>query len=238
VAREIGAGAAVFARKRAWRTIIPFADLPAWMRAPVTTLWLGPNAHVVHYPLRGRDAVNFVLVTDDRDAAEGWSAPGDPRAVAGALRGWAAEIRGVVAAEREWRGWPLYHGPPGRPLVQGRIALLGDAAHPMLPFLAQGAALAIEDAAELAVWLDRARGAVGTRLLGYAETRRARTHRIQQESWRNGERYHWRWPRSALRDGALRLAGGDALLGRYDWIYGWRPSSPPLPLPRRLREAS
>ena len=191
------------------------------------------DAHLVHYPLRGRDALNVVVVVRDGDKSEGWSTPGDAGALAAPLRGWATDIRALLAQPREWRSWPLFDGQAERPLAQGRIALLGDAAHPTLPFLAQGAALAIEDAAELAVWLDRANGDIAARLLGYAQSRAPRARRVQEESRRNGERYHWRWPRSALRDAALRLAGGRALLTRYDWIYGWRPSTPPLPVPRR-----
>jgi salicylate hydroxylase len=211
-----------FSGKRACRATIPIGEVPAPLRGPVTGLWLGRHAHLVHYPVRAGDALNLVVVLEDAKAGSGWSEPGDAAGLAHHLRGWTSVIRELVARSHDWRSWPLFDRPHPGPMAAGRIALLGDAAHPVLPFLAQGGALAIEDAAVLATMLARP-GTVEHRLAAYQEARAERVARVQKEARLNGRRYHWPWPLSAARDAGLRLAGGRALLTRYDWLYGWRP---------------
>jgi salicylate hydroxylase len=215
-----------FSGKRAWRATVPARDAPSWLRAPVTTLWMGPQAHVVTYPISAGNAVNVVVVLDDRNDAPGWSEPGETAVLQDRLQGWFGELREALAGVQDWRTWPLFDRRQPQPLANGRLALLGDAAHPVLPFLAQGAALAIEDAAIIAAALARRRGDLPARLAWYGEARRARVTRVQREARRNGQRYHWRGPLAEARDAALRLAGGRRLLARYDWLYGWTPVSP------------
>jgi salicylate hydroxylase len=106
---------------------------------------------------------------------------------------------------------------------RGRVALLGDAAHPVLPFLAQGAAMAIEDAAVAAQCLARMPNDAEAALRTYAALRRARAWKVQQAAARNGRRYHRGGAASALRDTAMRMIGGARLLHHYDWLYDWRP---------------
>ena len=106
-------------------------------------------------------------------------------------------------------------------MASGLVALVGDAAHPVLPFLAQGGALAIEDAAVLAHAL-AGRGDPSQGLAAYARARLPRVRRVQREARLNGQRYHWPQPLALARDAALHFAGGRALLARYDWLYGWR----------------
>jgi salicylate hydroxylase len=119
----------------------------------------------------------------------------------------------------------LFERPLETAMARGRIALLGDAAHPMLPFVAQGGACAIEDAAELAAQLARSgSGDAVARLQSWSALRLPRVSRIQAEARGNGESYHWRWPQSAIRDIGLATLGGRRLLERYDWIYGWKPT--------------
>ena len=112
-----------------------------------TVAWLGPGAHLVTYPLDRNGTINLVAVTEGR-AAEGWAEPGDRAELMQAFANWAPEARGLVASAQTWVKWPLYDGEPvgGR----GPVTLIGDAAHPVLPHAAQGAAMAMEDAAMIA----------------------------------------------------------------------------------------
>jgi salicylate hydroxylase len=218
--------APVFAHRRAFRTVIPFRELPAHLRAPVTTLWLGHHAHLVHYPVLAGDALNVVAVVRDEGETPGWSEPDDSGALAQPFAGWWGELREVLTQPRDWRSWPLFDRPRPGPMAAGRVALLGDAAHPVLPFVAQGGAMAIEDAAVLAAALGGRRGDMTDRLAWYADARASRVARVQRAARRNGHLYHWGWPHSAARDAGLRLMGGRALLARYDWIYRWTPPAP------------
>jgi salicylate hydroxylase len=135
-------------------------------------------------------------------------------------------LRALVASARGWQVWSLFDRKPAT-MAKGRIALLGDAAHPVLPFLAQGASLAIEDAAVLAHLLAthlEAEGAQGVpaAMAAYAAARSARAERVQQASRDNGRTYHLGWPLRIGRDIVLRRLGPDGLQRRYDWLYDWR----------------
>ena len=127
-------------------------------REPLIYLWLGRDAHFVHYPVKGGSVINLVVITADSWEAPGWSEPASraelvPRL---AVEAWAPPARALVGLPEAWLKWALYDRRPIRRWTQGPMALLGDAAHPMLPFLAQGAAMAIEDAAVAAQCLARA----------------------------------------------------------------------------------
>ena len=127
-----------------------------------------------------------------------------------------------MAPER-WQKWALCDRKPSTSWGRGPVTLLGDAAHPTLPFLAQGAAMAIEDAFILAGELARSPGDRIAALRDYEAARRARTARVQRASRRNDFHFHLRQPAAFVRDAVLRALGGDRLLAQYDWIYQWRP---------------
>jgi salicylate hydroxylase len=209
---------------RAWRALLPLGDLPHMMRPAATTLWLGRSAHVVHYPVRAGRWLNIVAVTGDAGSGDGWSDRRGAGELLERLAGWAPDLREAIAAAADWQTWPLYEGAAETPMAKGRMALLGDAAHAVLPFLAQGGALAIEDGAVLAAWLADGRGGVPDRLAGYAASRSARVRRLRQGSRANGRRYHSGFPVARLRDLLLRTLGGEAVLNRNDWIYRWTPA--------------
>ena len=135
-------------------------------------------------------------------------------------------MRELVASARDWQVWSLFDRKPAG-MAKGRIALLGDAAHPVLPFLAQGASLAIEDAAVLARLLAdtleaEGAGGVPAAMAAYASARAARVARVQDASRSNGRTYHFGWPWSIGRDIALKRLGADGLRARYGWLYDWR----------------
>jgi salicylate hydroxylase len=212
-----------FTRQVAWRGLVEAARLPPGLVPPVASVWTGPGRHFVHYYLRGGALVNFVgVVEESRPIGESWSREGDPAELAAAFAGWPAPVAAIVrAAERTWR-WDLYDRPPAPVWSKGRISLLGDAAHPMLPFLAQGAAMAIEDAAALAEAL-QAYADVEAALRGYEARRRDRTARVQAAARRNAALFHLPAP---LARGAFGAAGLlDSLAPahgarRFDWLYG------------------
>jgi salicylate hydroxylase len=205
----------------ACRAVLPreAVDVPA----DETGLWLGPAAHAVHYPIAGGRFVNLVLVRRRAEPVEGWSV--DARA-ADVLAGLAPAppLRRILEAVPAWRLWSLFD-LPARRMARGRVALLGDAAHPVLPFLAQGGALAVEDAAVLADALEG--DTVPEALAAYGRARLARVRRVQEAARRNGFSYH-AGPLVALaRDLVLRRLGAEGMAERYAWLYGWRPPERP-----------
>jgi salicylate hydroxylase len=221
----LGDGAAPrFASRAAFRAVAPAAALPERCREPVVCVWLGPGGHVVHYPIRAGAAVNIIAVCSNRWQSASWSTAAARSAVLEHFpaSAWVAAVRDLLAAADGWQKWALYDRPPLASWGRGPVTLLGDAAHPMLPFLAQGAAMAIEDAAVLAreVALSPRDSAA---LRRYERARRQRTASVQRAARRNDLHYHLRGPAALARDAVLRALGGDRLLAQYDWIYRWRP---------------
>jgi salicylate hydroxylase len=227
---RLGDGAAPrFSGRCAFRAVIPAAALPPSHRQRVVDVWLGPGGHVVHYPVRGGAQVNIVAVCTDRWQSTAWSTSVGRDAVLERFLAstWAPAVRDLLAVPERWQKWALYDRPPLRSWGRGPVTLLGDAAHPMLPFLAQGAAMAIEDAAVLARELARAPGGPNVSRESasrrYEAARRQRTACVQRAARRNDVHYHLRGPAALARDAALRLLGGRRLLAQYDWIYRWQP---------------
>jgi salicylate hydroxylase len=179
----------------------------------------------VHYPVKAGKVINMVAITADSWNAPGWSEPGSGAEMLQrfSARRWAPQARALVGVPKTWLKWALYDGRPLANWSQGAAALLGDAAHPMLPYLAQGAAMAIEDAAVVAACLARMPDDTAQALRTYSAARRARARRVQRLAARNGERYHLRGVRALLRNAAMRYMGGERLLQHYDWLYEWRP---------------
>jgi salicylate hydroxylase len=224
-AKLLGAGAKspAVTKRVAWRALVDADRAAPEALRPQSCLWLGREAHLVHYPLRGGAVVNVVAVVDENEPAPGpeedWSRPGDPAVLTTRFSSWHKDARALLAAAPEWRRWPLIERDPLPGWTAGRVALLGDAAHPMPPFLAQGAAQAIEDSAALGAALQATRD-VPQGLATYAAARRARAGRVQSESRAQGRIYHLSGLAGFARDAALRALGGERLLARYDWLYG------------------
>lgn len=204
----------------AWRTIVPADRLPPSLRERVTRLWLGPGAHVVHYPLRDASIVSAVAILEDRAdrGAPAETRAGPELAAAMAFPRWSVELRALIEAGEPWRRWPLFLRPELPRWTRGRVALLGDAAHPMTPFLAQGAAQAIEDAAALAFAVSGATS-IETALETYQSARMARATRVQRGSRRQGDFVHLTGPAALARDLSIRLLGGRGMLARNAWLY-------------------
>jgi salicylate hydroxylase len=207
----------------AWRGLVPAERVPEELARSVARVTTGPGRHLVTYPLRGGALVNFVAV-EERAAwtAEGWSEPGNPAALRRGFAGWGGPAGALVAAVEDCFLWGLFDHAPLAAWVDGRLALLGDACHPMLPFLAQGATMALEDAWVLADCLDLADDP-GQGLRAYEAARLPRTARVQRAAARAGRIYHLRPGLRGPAQASLRLATAVApslLAGRFDWLYG------------------
>lgn len=213
-----------FAHRTAWRALAPAEAVPAEFRAPFVHLWLGQDAHLVHYPVKGGGLINIVGIVHDEWNETGWSAAGERAEILRhfARWAWSEKARELIAVPERWLKWALYdRNAPFRGGV-GPVTLIGDAAHPMLPFLAQGAGMAIEDAAVLAAFLGRYRDDPADALRGYEGARRQRTERAQQVSRKQGRIYGLTGPEALVRNIAMRAMGGERLRTRYDWLYSWR----------------
>lgn len=209
----------------AYRALLPASAAPAGVARQDVTVWLGPRLHVVCYPVRGGEWLNLVAVVHGQlsgtDQQQGWTHTADASTLLAALPGAHSSLRDLVQAAPGWTRWVLHDRPPlqsAAPYAKGRIALLGDAAHPMRPYLAQGAAMALEDAAALAQALQTTPHDVPLALQHYAAARWQRNARVQQKAQRNGRIFHAQGPLRLVRNLAMRL-GGERLLDT-PWLYG------------------
>jgi len=203
----------------AWRALVPASKLPEGLIRPVTTVWWGPGGHFVHYYLRRGELLNCVCVVEKTGwEIESWTERGNYDELKSDLRGWHQDIQTLLdSADREsLYKWALYDRPPMKAWGKGRVTLLGDACHPTLPFMAQGAAMAIEDGAVLAGCL-RQIAEVPAALQHYENLRRQRTARIQNGSRRNATIFHMSGIKAWARNLAARKATGSAM----DSLYGY-----------------
>jgi salicylate hydroxylase len=204
----------------AFRCLVPADKAPEMALRPVQTLWIGPGRHFVHYPIRGGRLVNIVAIAPAGDwRTESWTADGQISDMIREFEGWDQRLRQLITSATDTKRWALFDRAPLDRWTQGRISLLGDAAHAMLPFFAQGAAQAIEDAATLADCLQSAdQGSVEAALRRYEEIRRPRANRVLLMSRGREVRNHLPdGPEQRQRDEELAL--GDPLR-QNAWLYG------------------
>lgn len=205
------------------RSVVGIDDLPADFRRNETTIWLFSTAHVVHYPISGGAELAIIVVLKDDFESTDWSAPVPPFWIERGLPDCGAQLQALVLAARSWRRWALPTLPLPKQWTRGPIALLGDAAHPVLPFFAAGAVMALEDAAVIADKLARQPAEVAAALRAYERARRERVASVARASRRNGSIYHLAGAAAAARNLVLRNVPAQHLMTRYDWLYGWRP---------------
>ncbi|MEO0791645.1 MAG: FAD-dependent monooxygenase [Pseudomonadota bacterium] len=210
-----------YAGRCAARTVRATAELPTAMQSNDVAAWMSPDGHLVHYPVSG-DRTAIILVTVQDNPGAEWGHPWDAEQATRAMQKIAPALAAGWARDGNWRRWPLFEVDAALRWHKGAIALLGDAAHPILPFLAQGGAMAIEDGWCLASHLATF-NAPSEAFSSFEAERRSRVARLQEASRQNGRIFHLGGAMRAARNAALRTVPGKLIMRRYDWLYGWRP---------------
>jgi salicylate hydroxylase len=224
-AKAFGGGGVSYTGKCAVRAVLPIEEVPDALHRTEVHLWLGPDVHVVHYPVSGGRGVAVVAVFEDRRVAVDWSAPCDRAWVEARTGSFAPVLRDLLAKPEAWRRWSLMTLSRPPRTAAGRMALLGDAGHPILPFLAQGGVMALEDAVVVADALATDPGDPARALESYARSRTARVQRVARASRMNGFIFHLGGALAAARNAALARIPPERFMSRYDWLYGWKPPS-------------
>ena len=212
-----------FSGKAASRTLLTPEDAAPLGDLASMGVWLAPGAHVVHYPVAAGEQIAVVAIVPDDRMTDDWAASNDWAALEPHLAGFAPILRTVLSRASEWRRWALFETDPLKHLAKGRIALAGDAAHPVFPFLAQGGVMALEDALVLAKELAERPDDQAGALKSYESARKTRVDAIVATSRQNGRIFHLGGPAAFARNLAMAAVPPARLMARYDWVYGWRP---------------
>ncbi len=220
----LGPQAPEFTGQIAWRGLVDAALLPDNTLPMDATAWLGPGQHFVAYYVRAGSVINFIAVQERAEwTEEDWHLSGDINVLRNAFEGWDPRMIQILDACDHVNLWGLFDRPPLERWTDGRAALLGDACHPMLPFMAQGAAMAIEDAFVLARNITENADTIPAALNAYAAQRQTRTRLLQTISRQNAKTFHRAWPAARLlRRASFGVASTLPMLAhnRFDKIYG------------------
>jgi 3-hydroxybenzoate 6-monooxygenase len=203
-----------------YRAVLPTSDMPEKFRWRDMVLWAGEKVHLVHYPLRTGELFNLVAVFHSNRYEEGWDSFGDPSELHERFAKTCEPVRTLLNKIESWRMWVLCDRPPIKDWSKGRITLLGDAAHPMLQYLAQGAGMSIEDAVCLADKIVAAGGDYASAFQAYQQTRYLRTGRVQIMARVYGEFYHASGVAKELRNMMLSSRTADDAMAGMEWLYG------------------
>jgi salicylate hydroxylase len=220
-AKIVGDGEPIVSGHTTYRSVIPTEQMPEAYRWNAATLWAGPKCHVVHYPLKGGQVFNLVITRDNgaREAHAGRPAQRDD--VLATFDHVCPEAKAIIARGTDWKSWVLADRDPVSTWTDGRVALLGDAAHPTLQYLAQGACMAMEDGVALGALVGRHHDDVFAALNAYVATRAVRTARVQMGSRLMGEYvYHPVGAKAAVRNAALRAKTALQFHDEFAWLYG------------------
>ncbi len=204
----------------AYRAVLPFKEFPKNLRWNAATLWAGPRNHLVHYPLRRRELFNIVAVFHDDAYVEGWNEPGDRDALMRRFDGVGPLPMSILERVESWRMWVLCDREPTDVWSKGRVTLLGDAAHPMLQYFAQGACMAVEDAVCLADMVVASCGDYTSAFRAYEKERYLRTGRVQLMARFLGDIYHAEGVARELRNQALSQRTPQQSHDSLAWLYG------------------
>ncbi len=204
----------------AYRTLIP-SETAGILAASEIGAWLAPGAHGVHYPVQAGRSINVVIIKRDAWQGTSWSESASHEDAAAATQTFASALLGALARAPHWHKWSLAAPLRLNTFVRGTVALLGDAAHPILPFLAQGGAIALEDAVQLAASLTAHPTDLALALISYDRARQSRVRRVASTASRNGQIFHLDGPLALARNLTLRTLPPSTLLTRLNWLYGF-----------------
>lgn len=226
LSRTVGFAASRFTGELAWRATIPVESAAGRSFAEIgandcVTTFLHPGFHMVAYPVSKGGAFNLAAFTKGERIAEGWSGHADPSILSDAMRGTAAALSRLVALAGPWAAFPIHTVAQRRWTMPEGIALIGDAAHAMTPFAAQGAAMGIEDAAMLAHLVADFPGDAAQGLAIWENLRRPRVEKVLKRGALNRLAWHARGPVAIARNFALATRPGEKLAADLDWLYGW-----------------
>lgn len=216
----VGDDPIAFANCTLYRGLVARRKAPAAAQVDDVTLWLCPGGHVVHYPVSGGDKVNIVAAFDNHWHEPGWGSHGSKRALVTAFGKVAPALAEVLDATDRWLKWAAADREPVTTWGKGRVTLIGDAAHPVLPFLAQGAAMALEDAVVLGRKIEVNRD-FALAFRQYEAERQPRTAMMRQQTRRVGKAYHAKGVVRAARNVILGLMTPERSYRQMQWIYGW-----------------
>jgi salicylate hydroxylase len=218
-ATVVGDGAPRVSGHIAYRAVLATKEVPLHLRIPSMTLWAGPRNHLVHYPLRGGELFNLVAVFHSDRYREGWDSAGDPAELKKRFQDVVPDVQTMLVKIESWRMWVLCDREPVKNWSHGRVTLLGDAAHPTLQYLAQGACMAIEDAVVLAEEIARAAGDHAKAFEAYQERRYLRTGRVQLTARLYGEFFHAAGASREIRNQFLRERTAEEARESVGWLY-------------------
>ena len=223
--RRISNVEAKYSNRIAYRAIIDAENREAFDKTHDVTVTFGSKAHFIYYPIKGGKQLNMVCIVQDEQNTQGenrWSVPAKSADVLSHLPNWSSTIKTMIKRTDNWQRWPLFTVAPESPWTNDTTALVGDAAHAMVPFVAQGGAMAIEDAAVLAHAI-ATQPNTSTAFKAYEAARKERVTKVWHEAMANGKRYHMSSLAALARNMALKAMGGERMANRYNWIYDWRP---------------
>jgi salicylate hydroxylase len=204
----------------AYRAVLATPEVPERLRLGSMVIWAGEKTHLVHYPLRSGEITNLVAVFHSNRCEEGWDSYGDPAELRQRFAGTCSEVQTMLAKIEDWRMWVLCDREPIKNWSRGRMTLIGDAAHPMLQYLAQGAGMAVEDAVCLADKVVERRGDYAAAFLDYQAARYLRTGRVQIMARVYGEVYHAAGVVREVRNQWLGARTPQQGMAGMDWLYG------------------
>jgi 2-polyprenyl-6-methoxyphenol hydroxylase-like FAD-dependent oxidoreductase len=205
-----------------YRAVVPVDEMPADLRINAPVVWAGPDCHLVHYPLRGGEQYNLVVTFHSR-GQETWGVrDGSKDEVLSYFTGIGARPRQLLDAPKSWRRWSTADRDPVESWTKGRVTLLGDAAHPMLQYLAQGACMAIEDAVTLAAALERTGCDFDAAFRLYEQARVPRTARVVLSAREMGRLYHAKGVERLVRNSLWKGRSDERFYDALEWLYGWK----------------
>lgn len=217
-----------FSGNIAWRLTVPSSKAPPALKVNAVTAFMGPGAHLVSYPLKEINGYNIVAISTGLNPGQTWQAHANTKQHDLLMRQfslWHSQIQELLSHAKDATFWPLYEVERGRWHNSHDTVLIGDSAHAMMPFAAQGASMAIEDAARLAVHLARS-GELADRLSAFEKERVTRTDKVRNRGAFNRFAYHARGPVRLARNAVLSLRSPQSLAADLDWLYGFNAGDP------------